>query len=771
MVSGRNRVTPVIPEGLRLWVLNREISAHFRTIRAFILGHALNVVVGAWVFAGSVAPVTLVIWAALALLGCAHRLWLWRAYRRSVWRENPERVYMQLLANTCGIASSFALAYLFLPSVATPAQFVFVAISFATRLGSAAINLRTLPRCAVAYISIVGTTSIMALLSQPAYATGAAALLVVVATVFSAHSSLAAHNDFIIRILRERELRQSSETVRLLLNDYEDRGTDWLFELSADGYVHRPSQRFLKALGPEGNGLSVRPFFDLFTPSPERDQIVDHLTHGRAFRNLVATLELDGQTHWWSISARPVTTGMGRSVAFRGVISDITAEREAQARARYMAHYDTLTGLPNRFRFNSRLEDIAANRALDEYFCLLLIDIDRFKAVNDTLGHPVGDQLLKAMGARIVDCLAASGLGGESCLFARLGGDEFGILMTGDGVVDHAIRLCDLLIDATNKPFIVGPHHISATLSIGLAIAPYDGDTGETLLRNADLALYCAKDEGRSRWERFEPHMDLAIQTRHALERDLRNALARNEFELYYQPLVDARTGLHTGFEALLRWNQSERGMVMPTDFIPLAEETGLIIPIGEWVIREAMAQAARWPSPLTIAVNLSPVQMRSPHLIPTLVNALAVSGLAPERFEIEITEGVLLHNTDENMAVLRRLHDLGIKIALDDFGTGYSSLNYLRTFPFDKIKIDRSFVRDLEDHRDCREIVSAVISLANNLGMATLAEGVEQEAQLDELRRGGCTMVQGWLFGKAMPASHYARLLDLDKLPRHAVN
>jgi EAL domain-containing protein (putative c-di-GMP-specific phosphodiesterase class I) len=292
---------------------------------------------------------------------------------------------------------------------------------------------------------------------------------------------------------------------------------------------------------------------------------------------------------------------------------------------------------------------------------------------------------------------------------------------------------------------------------------PDHATNAQMLQNNADIALYVAKKEGRNRWELFEPGMDVAVQQRHAIERDLRLALTRDEFRLYFQPLVNVETGLHTGFEALIRWEHPEHGMVMPNDFIPIAEESGLIVPMGEWVIRTAMAEAVRWSEPRTIAVNLSPVQLRSPNLLPTIINALGETGLDPARLEVEITESVLLNNCEANIAILNRLHDLGIKIALDDFGTGYASLNYLRTFPFDKIKIDRTFVTELGHRADCRAIVSAVISLANNLGMCTLAEGVESEEQLAALRSEGCSMVQGWLFGKAMPADHYASLRTLE--------
>jgi diguanylate cyclase (GGDEF)-like protein len=406
--------------------------------------------------------------------------------------------------------------------------------------------------------------------------------------------------------------------------------------------------------------------------------------------------------------------------------------------------------------FTGALERMFALDGISHARVLMLINIDNFKIINDTLGHPVGDQFLRQTSERIVTSVKESGLGGEGLIVARLGGDEFALLCSGKDVVDHSTRLAEHLLETLSKQMTVNGHSLDSSVSIGIAIAPIDGNSGETLLRNASLAVAAAKANGRCCWERFELGMDVVVRERHLLERDLRAALGKHELRLFYQPLIEVDSGELTGYEALIRWENSERGMVMPDNFIPLAEETGLIVPIGEWVIRTAMAAAASWDEPRTVAVNVSPIQMRSPNLLPTIINALAETGLDPARFEIEITEGVLLNDSEANMAVLHKIRALGIRVALDDFGTGYSSLNYLRTFPFDKIKIDRSFVQDLESREDCRAIVSAVIGLARNLGMVTLAEGVEDAAQLEQLRGDGCSMVQGWYFGKAMPLEHY---------------
>jgi diguanylate cyclase (GGDEF)-like protein/PAS domain S-box-containing protein len=761
MVSKRQRLSAVIPAGLEDWVANRLVSAHFRILRALVLGHLLNAAVIGVAFYGVIPATFLAGGAFVMIVACAHRFWLGEGERKKAARRNPRALMLQLELNTVALGALAGAVLAALMPFGGSTHQVLLAIVGSTLLAAAGFTMRTLPRSAMAYVILISLGLIVGLLRIASLPAVAACLLVGATALLLCRMVVVAHRLFVVRIVRERELNASIDTVRMLLNDFEDQGSDWLFELDRDGRILGASKHFSDATGLEPENLNGRPFGNLFLDTPERVQLTDHLASPRAFRGL--TLQLAGEvgsaTRWWSVSARPAHASADSAVHFRGVISDVSAEKQAEERVRHMAHYDGLTGLPNRLMFNNALARMVADEITLSRMVVLLIDVDHFKSVNDTLGHPIGDQFLKGVSSRLIECVTRSGLGGEGKIVARLGGDEFAVLMAGEDVADHAIRLAQQIVDRMAEPFLVNGHQIPSGVSIGLAIAPFDGETAETLQRNADLALYCAKGNGRCGWERFEAGMDVAVRERHAMERDLRAALGRAEMRLYFQPLVDLESGDHSGFEALLRWENEERGMVMPDEFIPLAEETGLIVPLGEWVIRTAMAEASRWPEPLTVAVNVSPVQMRSPNLLPTIINALAETGLDPARFEIEITEGVLLHDSEANMALLHRMRSLGIKIALDDFGTGYSSLNYLRTFPFDKIKIDRSFVSDLDRREDCRAIVSAVIGLARNLGMVTLAEGVEDSAQLERLRSEGCSMVQGWLFGRAMPAEHYAAL------------
>jgi diguanylate cyclase (GGDEF)-like protein len=426
---------------------------------------------------------------------------------------------------------------------------------------------------------------------------------------------------------------------------------------------------------------------------------------------------------------------------------DITERTRAEEKIRHMARHDSLTGLPNRAAFRDEMEQALKRVRRGQMIAVLCLDLDNFKNVNDTLGHVIGDKLLCAAAKRLKDLVR------ETDMIARLGGDEFAILQSGVDKAEFAGSFAQRVITAINQPYDLDGHQVVVSTSIGIALAPNDGDSTEQLLRNADMALYRAKSDGRSTFRYFELEMDEQLQTRRLLEMDLRDAVAREEFELYYQPQVDAITEQVTGCEALLRWNSPTRGLVAPGEFIPLAEEIGLIVPIGEWVLKQACCEAASWSKTIRVAVNLSPAQFKSRSVVQSVINALAASGLDATRLELEITESVLLHDNEATLATLHELRGFGIKISMDDFGTGYSSLSYLRSFPFDKIKIDRSFIKDISDKGDCAAIVKAVAGLGKGLGIATTAEGVETLEQLRHVRAEGCTEVQGYFFSEPQPA------------------
>ena len=451
-----------------------------------------------------------------------------------------------------------------------------------------------------------------------------------------------------------------------------------------------------------------------------------------------------------AISYQPTAEG-----GWVATYDDVTERHRAEKQAVFLARHDALTRLPNRALFHERVEQALAQVGRGAQAAVLCLDLDRFKAVNDTLGHPIGDRLLQAVADRLQACVR------EVDTVARLGGDEFAVLQVGLDTPADAELLARRLVDVLSEPYDLDGHHVVIGTSVGVALAPNDGTHPDALLKNADMALYRAKLEGRGTHRFFEREMDDRLQARRALELDLRSALAAGEFELFYQPLVNLSSDRICGFEALMRWHHPTRGLVSPADFIPVAEEIGLILPLGEWALNQACMEASSWPESIKVAVNLSPVQFKSGNLLQAVIAALDRSGLPARRLELEITESVLLQNNKTTLETLHDLRDLGVRIAMDDFGTGYSSLSYLRSFPFDKIKIDQSFVRDLCAKPDSIAIVRAVTGLGTSLGMMTTAEGVETQEQLAQLRIECCTEVQGYLLSRPCPARDVAGLLQ----------
>jgi len=473
-------------------------------------------------------------------------------------------------------------------------------------------------------------------------------------------------------------------------------------------------------------------------PERYRDELLAQLATVKGAIRIVETTD-DREI---SISNQPMPGG-GWVITH----DDVTEQRKAEAKISHMAMHDALTGLPNRTSLRQQIGNCFGDLGHSERFAVLFLDLDRFKNVNDSLGHVFGDELLRQVGDRLQGCLQ------KGDTVARLGDDEFVVLQRSVHKPTDSSKLASRLVDSINAPFDLGGHQAIVGMSIGIALAPADADGADQLLKNANMALHRAKLDGGSTYRFFESEMDDLMRSRHALEIDLRSALAGEAFELYYQPIVDIRSERICAFEALLRWHHPKRGVISPAEFIPLAEETGLIIPIGEWVIRQACVEAMKWPSDIRIAINLSPVQFKMPNLCQVVSNALAQSGLAANRLELEITESTLLLENEKTLSTLHQLRGLGTRISMDDFGTGYSSLSYLRSFPFDKIKIDQSFVCDLSQNEDSMAIIRAVTGLGNSLGITTTGEGVETQIELDYLRREGCTEAQGYLFSKPLPA------------------
>jgi diguanylate cyclase (GGDEF)-like protein len=692
---------------------------------------------------------------ALGWLGCVvlialARLDLYRRRRAQDWasidiRRDPLHIYATALANGSLWGAGIALA----TTVANARQFGVIAMLSGGMLGASVMTFSTMALGAFLFMApiCVGTIIAWALFPDANGWVGAlfcsSYLLILMRGVMSSQRA------FDTGFRAREQLREAGATVQLLLNDFEAQSADWLWKVDAAGCIHEPGARFGDAAGRPWQLLEGAVLADLFDPCPERDRLITHLEQRTPFRDITLPLTLDEAPHWWTLSAQPWSGGM------RGVARDVTGQKRAEARVSHMAHYDGLTDLANRFLFNETLSTALRRRHGQETgVAVLYLDLDRFKQVNDTLGHPIGDKLLCEVARRIEAAVR------DTDLVARLGGDEFAILLQGRNVAKLARGAAAHVIEAIARPFVIDGMQMVSSTSIGIALADERQDCdASALMKQADLALYAAKAQGRGRYAHFEPGMDEAAAARRDLEMDLRSALIEGQFELHYQPLVAVGTRQTIGYEALVRWRHPQRGIIMPDTFIALAEETGLIVPLGEWVIRHGCEQLSAWPEHLHLAVNLSPAQLRGSGLITTVMQAIHHSGIDPTRLELEITENVLLHDDQLHASLLHSLRGLGVRVALDDFGTGYSSVNYLRAFPFDKIKIDRSFLKGLGETNETLPIVRAVIALAHAMGMVTTAEGVENEAQLAVLLAEGCDQAQGFLFSRAFPAEEFTDL------------
>ena len=557
----------------------------------------------------------------------------------------------------------------------------------------------------------------------------------------------------------KRSLREIVERFRSLT----ELSSDWYWEMDADLRFTYVSEGIRKVRGVSPETLIGKRRWDSKDIVGSDEEMAQHRKTMEAhlpFRDFVlARTNPDGGITHVSHTGRPIFDEQGNFRGYRGVARDITARVRAEADLARMAHFDSLTGLPNRALLQARLKRAMARADRGQtLLAVMFLDLDQFKEINDSLGHAVGDAVLKEIALRLESCLRSTDT------VARLGGDEFTILLEDVRSVDEVSRVAEKVLRGIAERAEVAGHELHLSTSIGVTVYPLDDHDADALLRNADLAMYHAKQEGRNNVQFFSQDMSERTEKRVDLLGRLRGAIGRNELQLYYQPQVDVRSGGVIGVEALLRWNDPERGLVPPMQFIPLAEDTGLIVPIGEWVLREACAQGRRWLDagfgPLNMAVNLSPRQFRQKGLVQLVAAVLAETGLPPACLELEITESTMMHRAEEAASGLRDLHALGVQISLDDFGTGYSSLAYLHRFPVQTLKVDQSFVRDIKSDRDDAAIVSTVITLAKQLNLKSLAEGVETKEQLAFLRARGCDSYQGFLFCRPLPAAEVGAIL-----------
>ena len=562
-------------------------------------------------------------------------------------------------------------------------------------------------------------------------------------------------------ILRQKaEVPQTSEKDAALLRaerliaQFEGTGKGWFWETAANGKLtylspHVPStlnREMADLIGTDITGIISS---DTDAQDGSQRSLGFYLSSRVPFKDLVVKANSKSDEVWWSISGQPIHDEVGRFFGFSGTAADLTDKRRSDVELNRLARYDSLTGLANRAMMQQTLEECLWSAARRKHRCsLFLLDLDRFKAVNDTLGHPAGDTLLRLVALRLKDVI------GEHGQVGRLGGDEFQIVFPELSNKDQLAELAETVIESLSRPYYIEGHNVTIGASVGIVISDYDERTASDLVRDGDLALYAAKGGGRGTFRFYSPEMHSQAQERQNLEADLRQALELDQLSVVYQPSVNLATEQIAGFEALVRWQHPVRGFVSPAEFIPLAEEAGLINAIGEWVLRTACAEAAKWPSNTRVAVNLSPLQFANSNLPALIVNVLASASLPASRLELEITEGVLLNDDSKVHDMIASLKSLGVKLALDDFGTGYSSLGYLRKVPFNKIKIDQSFVKGASiTGSNNTPIIRAIVGLASDLGMETTAEGVETHDELALVRSLGCTQVQGYLYGKPMPA------------------
>ena len=561
----------------------------------------------------------------------------------------------------------------------------------------------------------------------------------------------------LVAALADRQSKDSLRRQKILLDTALLNMSQGLCMFDADGRIVLFNERYTKMLGLSAASLMGRSLLDLFKYRKASGEFTGDPEE--FFARVLA------EAHEGKSTTRVMETPAGRAIrvvdqpmqggGWVATYEDITEWRDAQTQISHMARHDALTNLPNRTLFREQLERALHRMTYIEQVAVLCVDLDNFKDVNDSLGHPIGDDLLKEVARRLSECIR------EGDTVSRLGGDEFAIVQVGRHLqVSEASALASRLIEVVGAPYIIQGHQLIIGTSVGISVAPEDATDPDRLLKNADMALYRAKADGRGTYRFFEAGMDARAQARRLLEVDLRAALSRGEFEVYYQPIHDLEVDRIVCFEALARWNHPLRGLILPEAFIALAEQTGLIIPIGDWVLRTACMDAAKWPQDVRVAVNLSPAQFNR-DLVNSVVTALSAAGLAADRLELEVTEFVLLQDSETTLANLHKLRDLGVRISMDDFGTGYSSLSYLRSFPFDKIKIDRSFVHELATRGDSMAIVRAVTGLGKSLGISTTAEGVETREQLALLRLEGCDEVQGYLFSPPRPAAEVEKMLS----------
>lgn len=727
-----------------------------------ILSHTIGVVFAGSVVLGKVPLVLFCVWALAVLLA------VWNATRverdladidrRSMTRHEFRRQAQGVAG--CALVWALALA-LFVPYCGRTEHFALWTL-VAMLIAGSVVTMAAAPIATVVFASIAGSAAVISFLWTGDYIF---ALVTATFLISAIAGAVEAARTFLAARIAEAGVTEKDQVVSLLLREFEENEADWLWQIDINRRVRSPSPRFAFALGHDPQQIEGQSFIRVISGKawesgqfpPSLHDLAERLKRRESFSNLIVQVDVQGTRRWWELSGTPMLDDKGQFVGYRGVGSDVTEQRESDEKIAYLARYDTLTGLPNRLMLTEALGEALRYAMQWRSSCaFLMIDLDRFKSVNDSLGHQVGDKLLAQVSGRLKQ------VAGENCQIGRLGGDEFAVVIRDASNVSNIKRVAKQVIETLSHPYDVDNHTLFIGASVGSAIGPRDGDNVEALMRNADLALYRAKDEGGGEHWIYEPSLHADAEEKRKLELSLRRAMGNQELKLNFQPVVDANSEQVVSFEALLRWHSKEHGFVSPGKFIPLAEDTRLIVPIGEWVLQEACRHAARWPGNVKVAVNVSGEQLLEPGFSANVVRALADTGLPAHRLEVEVTESIFLRDGRTARQTLEEIMALGCSVALDDFGTGYSSLGYLRTLRFSTIKVDRSFVQGAaQGSAESLAIIRAVVAMAQSLEMSTTAEGVESEREVAMIRELGCNKIQGYYFGRPMEPAEALNLID----------
>jgi diguanylate cyclase (GGDEF)-like protein/PAS domain S-box-containing protein len=761
-----NRATP---PGVRGWgrVRAAQLAAMRPAMAVAAWGQAFNALFIAYMLWGRVAPSAMALW-----LFCVSLLMLYftQQQRRLRGREIhflPRKTINRAAYHSVFIGLVWAFPARFFFEHADHSQQLALCVITATMMAGAAFVFSPIPAAAAAYVLIMGVAASRILMTQDS------PLILLIAPVYTAALMamvLINGRAFMQRKFLDIALEEREQTVSLLLREYESSDADWLWQTNTQLCFQNVSARFARAAGRTIEELEGASLLDILKAQPRNGQSARRAhaaalaTIGRreSFSEIALALPLpDGSARTIELSARPTFSKQGRFTGYHGVGSDVTMARQAADRIAHMARHDALTGLPNRLQLMDNLAAALKHAKCSGTQCaMLLVDLDRFKTINDSLGHVAGDHLLQQVSRSFETVIS------DEMTAGRLGGDEFAIVVPEAESREELEQLCLALISALQGPFLYRDQRLFVGASVGVAFGPRDGDTVEELVRNADLALYRAKAGSGNDIRFYEPGLHERAEERRKLELALRNAMDAGEFTLAYQPVVAAQSGEITSCEALLRWHNPELGTIPPGKFIPIAEETGMLGRIGEWVLRRACREASNWPEDVGVAVNVSPRQLRDPGFIVTLVSALTQAGLEPSRLELEVTESVFLELTGTTQKVLQQIQSLGVNLAMDDFGTGYSSLGYLRRADFDTLKIDQSFVQAISaQDPESTAIIRAVVALAGSLGMKTVAEGVATPEQLAIVRALGCDKIQGYIFSRPISAERVREILNRNRI------